>query len=36
MNKPEDVEFKVFPRLLALSEIAWTFEENKLDYSDFK
>lgn len=36
MKTPEEVEFKIFPRLLALSEIAWTYEENKLPYSEFK
>lgn len=33
-NKPEDVDYLVFPRLAALAEVAWTQPENK-DWSSF-
>lgn len=33
-NKPEDVDYLVFPRLAALAEIAWTQPEKK-DWTSF-
>ena len=32
---PEQVEYMVFPRILAMSEVDWTSLENK-DYQDFE
>jgi hexosaminidase len=34
MPTPEDVEYMVFPRILALSEVLWTEKDNR-DFSDF-
>ena len=34
MPNPKHVEYMAFPRMAALSEIAWTFPQNK-DYEDF-
>ena len=33
-SKPEDVEYQLFPRLLALSDIAWG-QKNRKDWPDF-
>ena len=33
-NKPEDVEYQIFPRLAALAEVAWVQPEDK-DWSSF-
>lgn len=33
-NKPEDVDYLVFPRLAALAEVAWTQPEHK-DWTAF-
>ena len=35
IQTPEKVEYMVFPRMLALSEVLWTKPENK-DYADFQ
>lgn len=35
MQTPEKVEYMVFPRMLALSEVVWTMPENK-NFADFQ
>jgi len=29
LRSPSDIEFKIFPRIFALSEVAWTNLNNK-------
>lgn len=40
MRNPKEVEFKIFPRILALSEVAWCDPEKKNgeygEYEKFK
>jgi hexosaminidase len=35
LQKPENVEYQAFPRMLALSEVVWSTPENK-NFADFK